>query len=261
MGRFSNLEFEGSEGRREEQAPQEAARDEKYYIAMAKDSFRDGKFENALRYYSRSLEFDARLADAWLGQVQALIELDEANEARVWADKGLEQFRDHGELLAAKGVACGRLGDLDKAAALSDASLEQKGETAYRWRARGDVLLARGDRNEEFCFSKALSAAGAQDAWEPLAVGRVYLHFGKWAPAVRHLEAAVDRNKQSAFAWVELGRGLEKLGMSERAKQAYRNARDIDPSREGANPSRVTEPGLFAKVLTALKKAFGAGRP
>ncbi|MEK7469488.1 MAG: tetratricopeptide repeat protein [Planctomycetota bacterium] len=258
MGRFSNLEFEGNEERREEPRPQEAVRDEKYYIAMAKDAFRDGKFENALKYYSRSLEFEARLAEAWLGQVQALIELDEANEARVWSDKGLEQFRDHGELLAAKGVACGRLGDLDKASALSDAALEQKGETPYRWRARGDVLLARGDRNEEFCFSKALSAAGAQDAWEPLAVGRVYLHYGKWAPAVRHLETAVDRNKQSAFAWVELGRGLEKLGMSERARQAYRNAKDIDPSREGANPGNVQEPGWAARILGALKKVFRA---
>ncbi|KAF0240594.1 MAG: O-linked N-acetylglucosamine [Planctomycetota bacterium] len=260
MGRFSNLEFEGSEERREEQAPQEAARDEKYYIAMAKDAFRDGKFENALRYYSRSLEFDARLADAWLGQVQALIELEEANEARVWADKGLEQFRDHAELLAAKGVACGRLGELDKASALSDASLEQKGESAYRWRARGDVLLARNDRNEEFCFAKALTAAGVQDAWEPLAVGRVYLHYEKWATAVKHLETAVDRNKQSAFAWVELGRGLEKLGMSDRARQAYRNAKDIDPRREGAKTSGVEDPGLVAKFIAAVRRAFGVKR-
>lgn len=252
MGRFSNLEFEGREERREERRAEESPRDEKYYLAMAHDSFRDGKFEDALRYYSRSLEFDAKLADAWLGQVQALIELEEANEARVWADKGLEQFRDHAELLAAKGVACGRLGDLDKAAALSDASLEQKGESAYRWRARGDVLMARRDRNEEFCFSKALTAAGPKDAWEPLAIGRVYLHYGKWAPAVRHLEASVDRNRQSAFAWVELGRGLEKLGMAERARQAYSNARDIDPTRQGANPSRVEEPGLLARLFRKL---------
>lgn len=252
MGRFSNLEFEGREERREERRAEETPRDEKYYLAMAHDSFRDGRFENALRYYSRSLEFDAKLADAWLGQVQALIELEEANEARVWADKGLEQFRDHAELLAAKAVACGRLGDLDKAAALSDASLEQKGESAYRWRARGDVLMARNDRNEEFCFSKALAAAGPKDAWEPLAIGRVYLHYGKWAPAVRHLEAAVDRDRQSAFAWVELGRGLEKLGMAGRARQAYANARDIDPSREEADPGRVEEPGFLARLFRRL---------
>ncbi len=257
MGRFSNLEFEGREENREEKLPQEAARDEKYYLAMAHDSFRDGRFENALRYYSRSLEFDAKLADAWLGQVQALIELDEANEARVWADKGLEQFRDHADLLAAKGVACGRLGNLDKASAMSDAALEQKGESAYRWRARGDVLLARNDRNEEFCFMKALTAAGPSDRWEPLAVGRVYLHHGKWAPAVRHLEAAVDRDRQSAFAWLELGRGLEKLGMSERARQAYRNAHDIDPSREGANPARVQDPGFFTRLGEAFRKLLG----
>lgn len=256
MGRFSNLEFEGREERREERRSEETPRDEKYYLAMARDSFRDGRFEDALRYYSRSLEFDAKLTDAWLGQVQALIELDEANEARVWADKGLEQFRDHAELLAAKAVACGRLGDLDKASALSDASLEQKGESAYRWRARGDVLLSRRDRNEEFCFSKALAAAGAADAWEPLAVGRVYLHHEKWAAAVRHLEAAVDRNRQSAFAWLELGRGLEKLGLADRARQALRNARELDPTRAGANPSAVQDPGLLSRLGAAVARLF-----
>ncbi|MCE9583707.1 MAG: tetratricopeptide repeat protein [Planctomycetes bacterium] len=256
MGRFSNLEFEPGEERHEERRQEETPRDEKYYTAMARDAFRDGRFENALRYYSRALEFDARMGEAWLGQVQALIELDEAHEARVWADKGLEQFRNDGELLAAKGVAFGRLGDLDKAMELSDAALEEKGGSAYRWRARGDVLLARNDRNEEFCFSKALAAAGPQDAWEPLSIGRVYLHHGKWAPAVRHFEMATDRNSQGAFAWAELGRALARLGMAERSRLAFKNARDIDPSREFAPEGHDADPGFFARLAAAVRGLF-----
>lgn len=256
MGRFSNLEFDSGEERREENRQQETPRDEKYYTSMARDAFRDGRFENALRYYSRALEFDTHMAEAWLGQVQALIELDEAHEARVWADKGLEQFRNHAELLAAKGVACGRLGDLEKAMELSDAALEEKGSSAYRWRARGDVLLARNDRNEEFCFSKAMAAAGPGDSWEPIAIGRVYLQYGKWAPAVRHLEMATDRNAQCAFAWSELGRGLERLGMAERSRRAFKNAKDIDPSRETPSAPQQEAKGLFGRLADAFRALF-----
>lgn len=254
MGRFSNLEFDNREEPREEKRAEEAVRDEKHYLARARESFREGRFSDALKFYSRSLEFDARLEDAWLGQVLALLELGEPREARVWADKGLEQFPHNAELMAARGAACGRLGDLDEAAAQSDRALAEKGESPYRWRARGDMLLARKDRNEEFCFSKAMTAAGPKDAWEPLAIGRVYLHYGKFAPAVKHLEAAVERDSQSAFAWAELGRGLNFMGMADRARQAFKNAKDIDPGRTDADPDGVAEPGFFAKLKSLFRR-------
>jgi tetratricopeptide (TPR) repeat protein len=254
VGRFSNLEFESHEEGREESRPG-AARDEQYYLALATDEYRSGRFEDALRDFSRALEFASGRAEGWLGQVQALIELDEPREARLWADKGLEQFRGHPDLTAAKGVACGRLGDLDAAMALSDAALAEKGEGAYRWRARGDVLLARRDRNEEFCFDKALAAAG-RDAFEPLAIGRIYMHYGRWATAVRHLESAVERNSRSAFAWECFGTALEHAGLTERARQAYRSASELDPSRARGAAERL-EGGALAGLWGAIRRLFG----
>lgn len=89
------------------------------------------------------LEFNPDNAAAWTGQVRALIELGELREATLWADKALDRFPDHTELLAAKAGALGRSGFLDEAIAFSDASIEQRGDTPYVWLARGDVLLAR----------------------------------------------------------------------------------------------------------------------
>lgn len=257
MGRFSNLEFD-----REEESPQqhehEAPRDEKYYLGLAQDRFHEGRFEQALRFYSRALEFDTQLTGAWLGQVQALLELDEPHEARVWADKGLELFRNQPELLAAKGVASARLGELDKAMALSDSALAEKGSSAYRWRARGEVLLAREDRNEDFCFGKALAAA-PMDWFEPLAVGRVYLYYRRYAPALRYLEIASSRNAASAYVWENLGRGLEGAGMAARARQAYRNALDLDPQRAVAREGtiRLDDARWFTGLWARVRSWFG----
>jgi tetratricopeptide (TPR) repeat protein len=256
MGRFSHLEFGRDETFREEPTT-EAVRDERYYFTRAEDYFKEGVFEGSLRYYSRALEFNARLPEAWFGQVRSLIELNEPHEARIWADKGLEQFRNHPELLAAKGVAWTRLGDLDKAMALSDSALAEKGASAYRWRARGETLLARRDPNEAYCFDKALAAAPG-DWFEPLEIGRVYLYYRRYAPALRHLELASERRSSSAYLWENMGKCLERMGMAGRAHQAYRNALDLDPHRQTAQEglNRLAAHGWLDRFIGFFRSLF-----
>lgn len=258
MGRFSHLEFNREEEDQSSLAHPEVKKDEKYYLGLAEDRFHEGRFENALRFYSRALEYDARVPEAWLGQIQALIELDEPQEARVWADKGLEQFPHHPEMQAAKGVAAARLGEYDQAMAHSDAALAEKGTSAYRWRARGEVLLCGNDRNADFCFGKALTAA-PQDWFEPLAIGRVYLYHEKCSPALRYLDIAVSRNSQSAFAWETLGACREKIGMRAPARQAFQQAVDLDPQRGSAREAlgRLEHVGVWGALIARLKGMFG----
>ena len=43
----------------------------------------------------------------------------------------------------------------------SDAAVEARGDTAYVWLARGDVLLARKEKRADYCFDKALALAPA----------------------------------------------------------------------------------------------------
>ncbi len=253
MSRFSKLEFGEGETHEPTHRP-EVVKDERYYLGLAHERLEDGNFESALRFYSRALEFDAQLPEAWLGQVVSLIELEEPSEALVWADKGLEMFRNQPEMLAAKGVAVVRLGELSKALALSDAALAEKGSSSYRWRARGDVLLGRGDRNADFCFDKALAAAGGE--WfEPLAIGRVQLHYGRHAAALRFLEEAVSRNGSSAFLWENMGRCHEGMGRLGQAEQDYQNALDLERYRDVARArlQRLRQRGVFARLSTILR--------
>ena len=90
MSRFVNLEFSGES---EDHARQQKSlvKDDGYYFSEARSAFENGKFESALRLYSKVLEFNPQNAAAWTGQVRMLIELAEFREAKLWADKALER--------------------------------------------------------------------------------------------------------------------------------------------------------------------------
>ena len=75
--------------------------DAQRHVAEAQAAYERADFEQALRSYSRVLEHDPLHVPAWAGQVRALIELGEFQEARLWADKALERFPTEPELLAA----------------------------------------------------------------------------------------------------------------------------------------------------------------
>ena len=105
MSRFINLEFDDEANHEFQPGGTAPVKDEAYYLAEARAAFENGKFEPGLRFYAKVLEFNARNAAAWTGQVRMLIELGEFREAKLWADKALERFPNEPELLAAKAVA------------------------------------------------------------------------------------------------------------------------------------------------------------
>lgn len=158
-GRFSNLEF-NDENREQDlslDTKSSAHRDDRYYLAQATDAAHWGRFEAALRMYTRCLDANRAVVPAWVGQIQMLVELGEFHEARVWSDKALELFRGNGELLAAKAQACARLKDIPAAMSCSDGSLQTSGSSPWRWQARGEALLAAGQGYFDECFIKSLS--------------------------------------------------------------------------------------------------------
>src|SRR6185369_10866568 len=85
MSRFANLEF----GNEPEGAPRRhsAGRDEQRCLDDAQAAFEQADFEAALRAFAKVLEFNPHNSVAWAGQVRALVELGEFNEAKLWADK------------------------------------------------------------------------------------------------------------------------------------------------------------------------------
>jgi tetratricopeptide (TPR) repeat protein len=246
MSRFVNLEF-GDESEDQFQA-KAGPRDEGYYTAEARAAFENGKFETALRLYSKVLEFNPKNAGAWTAQVRMLIELGEFREARLWADKALERFPRDPELLAAKAVALGRSGDLQGALAFSDASIEERGDTPYVWLARGDVLLAREETRADYCFQKAqlLAPNDWLIAW---LAARIRYYYEQFALAFKLLQQAVEWNAGHFLLWLELGRCQQALGLVGPARVSFTTARQLNPQCDaGLALGRLSETTLWHRL-------------
>lgn len=257
MSRFVNLEF-GDESERHSPAPQSSSvRDEAFYLGEAQGAFEGGRFESALRHFSKVLEFNPRNPVAWSGQVRMLIEMGEFHEARLWADKALEQFPHDPELLAAKAVALGRSGDLQGALAFSDASIEERGDTPYVWVARGDVLLARREKLADFCFDKALQLA-PKDWFTTWLVARVRYFYEQFAAGLKLMQQAVELNASHFLMWLELGRCQQALGLAGPATVSFNRARELNPRSDDVRAAllNVSKTGAWLRLRGWCRQLF-----
>jgi tetratricopeptide (TPR) repeat protein len=256
MSRFGNLEFGGQEEQRQrENTP--LTKDEAWYLAQAASSFENGDFEQALRSYSKVLEFNPQNTTAWTAQVRMLIELGEYREAKLWADKALERFPTWPELLAAKAVALARGGDLQAALAFSDASIEERGDTPYVWLARGDVLLARREQRAGYCFDKAMLLAPT-DWFVALLAARIRYYYEQFVLAMNLLQKALEWNAGHFILWLELGRCQQALGLLNPAQASFSHARQLNPNCQEAGSAlyRLSRTGPIARMRGWFKELF-----
>ena len=215
MNRFSSLEFGDTEGKGSQKSTGEPIRDAAYFYQEALRSYLQGDFEAALRNFSRALERNNTFFEAWAGQIRMLIELGEYPEALVWADKALESFPDHPELIAAKAVACLRDAKMEKAMGLSDFSISKENAGPRVWLARAEVLMQRKSRIAEECLRKALIQAGETANLIRFDAGRIFARYEHYSAARELLNQTVRIYPKSALVWFELGRCLARLGFAE----------------------------------------------
>ena len=225
MSRFNNLEFQ--DGSEEQFSASPVVKDEAYYQREAQTAFESGNFEQALRSYAKVLEYNPLNAGAWTGQVRMLIEMNEFYEAKMWADKALEQFPHEAELLAAKAVALARMGDLDNALAFSDAAVEERGDTPYVWLARGDVLLAAKRKQAGSCIEQALIRA--RDWFVHWLASRIYYYYGKFSLALKLAQQGAALDASRVALWLQLGRCQLALGLAGVAANSFEQAVQLDP--------------------------------
>lgn len=251
-GRFANLEF-NDERPTEEQLFGTRSRTEKTahdHLRAADEEQRWGRFESALRLYTRALQEDRAAIPAWVGQAQMLVLLGECHEGRVWSDKALELFRHNGELLAAKAQACARLGDRAAALECSDASLQAPGSSPWRWAARGEVLLARRQKFADECFLKAVAEPAA--TWfDRVVIGRICVHYQQFTRALQYLKEAVQLEPTHGVAWFELGRCQQALGFAAVAEASYQRCLELRPDFQEARvafESVSSTSSLFARL-------------
>ena len=257
-GRFSHLEFDEERRRSQEQSDLKPMPSARTYLGEAQEAHHVGRFEHALRLYTRCLREDAGLVEAWVGQVRMLVELGELDEARVWSDKALEVFRGNGEILAAKAQSCARLKDYKEACACSDGSMKAPGSSPWRWQVRGEVLLARRERTFQMCFEKAL-AEPAADWFDRLIIGRICLYYGRAANAIEYLREAMTVQPANQLVWLTLGTCQDRLGMPGAAATSFERALEIDPQSPEAKDAlaRLESRSFLGSLVNAFRRWSG----
>jgi tetratricopeptide (TPR) repeat protein len=259
MSRFNNLEFDGHfEDQSHLQHARKAFKDGSFYLTEAQSEFEHGRFERALRAYSKVLEFDPKCATAWAGQVRMLVELGEIQEAKLWADKALDMFPEEAELLAAKAVVLARAGDFKAAMIFSDSAVEAKSTLPYVWVARGDVFLARKEKRAEYCFERAVSLA-PHDSFLRWLISRIYLFYKQFSRALKLAQQAVELDAGRAALWLQFGRCQMALGLTVPAGNSFEQARQLDPECHLGESEALAlrEDGFWMKLRGHWRKFFG----
>ncbi len=274
-GRFRNLEVPRADlaereraeqlnaGRHTAQSMQPAhagveIRTGRHHMDEAIEEHRRRHWEPALRLYTRALGDDRRLTAAWVGQVQMLIELGEYHEARVWADKALEIFRNNGDLLAAKAVAHLRDEEFEPAMQASDRAVAAPGSDALRWISRGEVMLKREARRARDCFERAITEPAA--IWfDRVAIAWVYLRHEAPAAAAEYARRAVEAQPGHVAPWLALAMSQRDMGMLAQARESYARCLEIEPGYDEARLGLIRASvgpaaGLMARIRGTLRR-------
>lgn len=259
MGRFDHLEIS-------EWQPAQAGPDDKpvgmldkdYYVGLAAEAFAAERFEQALAYYSRALQDDITMEEAWLGQLRCLVELGELPEAVTWSGRAMERFPTSASILSARAIAESRHGKFASAMEYSDAAFAAKGIGAYAWAARGEVLIPVNAANAKACFGKAIEMAPKN--WTIRAcIGRAYLIRKQHHLASAHFNQAVNLDPERFVCWHWIGKCAEAMGRINEAEIAYRRALAICPSFKPAQiaMSNIERRGPISKIADAFRRLFG----
>jgi tetratricopeptide (TPR) repeat protein len=214
--------------------------DAPHWMRIAHQHRCHGRFEEALRHYSRAVETDRTLVNGWAGQVRMLVALGEFPEAELWARKALELFRGHGDLTAARAQALCRIGDMEQAQAASDAALQQPGQSIYPWLARGDLMLARKDPVEEHCFGKAAELNG--DWLTRVEIAEIYFYYRRHAKALARCQQAISKTIDQPYAWLLQGRCEMAMGLTEGGRRSLKQCLDLEPRNKEALAALESSP-------------------
>ncbi|MFA7232223.1 MAG: tetratricopeptide repeat protein [Victivallaceae bacterium] len=255
MGRFNSLELDAEPAERQQETPAtklpgEPIRDADFYLREAGRHYIQREYEPALRSYSKALEIDPGCADAWNGQINCLILLNELREADMWAKKAAEIIGESQELLALRARIFCRRGDFDRAYGLSDAAMQAPGNSPVAWVVRGEIMLYSKNKQPEHCFDKALAAA-RQDYTVRMDIAECCIYADKYTMAFKYLKPALDENPDSATLWMLAADCHRRFGNRKKALECLVTVNEIDPAYPGIE-------GMYARVTSegGMKNLF-----
>jgi tetratricopeptide (TPR) repeat protein len=179
-----------------------------------------------------------------------LIELGEYKEADMWADKAMDLFPDHPELLAHKAVANHRDARYEKAIAYSDNAVGRDSPTPRVWLSRAEVFLDRQDAVVDGCLGKAIALAQQDKPIVKLEAARLLRQKKNYVAAIGHLNEITVNLTKAPLLWLELGLCQTALGQAQ-ARTSLEQALRLRPHWDKAKAAlqRCNKPGLWGRLF------------
>ncbi len=198
------------------------------FLEKADEAFFTGEFKQSLKFYSKCLQLDSTQVYPWVGQLNALVAMNQLKEAMLWAERALEQFTEEPTILNQKARVMGLNGNIKRALASSDYALTV-GTTPHAWLARGEILLEARDSNYAYCFEKAMEGL-PQDEWKiPFLIAMAYSRKRMWSNAQSYYQISLDRNGKNFYIWQRMGYVLMEQSRLDKARDALETAIALNP--------------------------------
>jgi tetratricopeptide (TPR) repeat protein len=180
--------------------------------------------QSAQRWFSRAIDLDSRLLDAWTRLIQLMLLRGYLGEAAAWIKRALDVFPDAPALLGLRAVQFARQGQLREAMAGADLAIERGGADPWVMIARGQVLLIAESGNAVYCLDQAIQMARPDDWQTPVWIALILRERRMWAKAIDCLARAAERSESQPAIWYQVGLCRAALGHSAQATKAYRMA-------------------------------------
>lgn len=253
MGRFDHIE--DRQGASPVQDGVGPAFDFAHYLEQARAAQACGAFQASLRLYGRALEEDRGRAEAWLGQVQVLLDMGQPEEAATWMEQAGRVLGEVPGLLALRALAAVAAGRLDDARQWSDRAMREGSDQPEVWLSRAAVVYASGNgkvarMNLDKAWERAPGAPTARRC------GEVALDMGDLATARSWLDKADRLDPDNALVALRLGVMHERTGDLALARHHLERALQLEPRLAPARLALddLDGRGPLARLGASLKK-------
>lgn len=231
------------------------------YFMKGDEEYFNGSFEKSIKYYSKSLQLENSRVEAWIGQIYALIALNQYKEADLWSKQGLMLFPDNADIISLRGVNYAQKGFLQRAIGSSDFALE-KGNSKTVWLSRAEILLFAKNKNSLFCFEKAMELAGKEDWKTSMRIGMIFYNHRIYSSALKYLTKACNTNPKNFYLWYLIGKCNDLLNYREKAAEAFKRSTELNPGYLPAKKmlKRIIIFSPLKSLKTIFKKSFKKSR-
>ncbi|RME22126.1 MAG: tetratricopeptide repeat protein [Deltaproteobacteria bacterium] len=254
MGRFEHIAGQPPP-RDDERGAGAPVADAPAFVAQARKAQACGAFQAALRLYGRALEEDRFHVDAWLGQVQVLLDMGQPEEAATWMEQAARVVGEVPGLLALRALAASRRGALDEARQWSDRAMRDGADRADVWLARAAVVYSAGNgRIARVNLDKAHERDPGPDTARRCA--EVALDHGDLGAARTWLTRADRADPDNPLVALRLGVYHERQGDLAQARHHLERALQLEPRLEPARLALedLDRRGPWARLRAALRR-------